>query len=115
MKLAVVGGRDFNNWELLVSEINRLRTLYPIDQLISGGASGADAFAERYAELAKLPIKVLPADWKSHGRAAGPIRNKQIIELSDAVLAFWDGSSPGTKSSIDWAVKLNKPYIIVKY
>jgi hypothetical protein len=52
-------------------------------------------------------------DWAKHGRAAGPIRNKLIISDADYVIAFWDGKSTGTLSSINIAKGLNKPLTII--
>ncbi|MBR6510506.1 MAG: hypothetical protein IKT38_07870, partial [Clostridia bacterium] len=49
------------------------------------------------------------ADWEKYGKSAGPIRNKQMAEVSDYVICFWDEKSKGTKSMIDYAKKLNKP------
>ncbi|MDQ6978134.1 MAG: DUF2493 domain-containing protein, partial [Ghiorsea sp.] len=53
------------------------------------------------------------ADWKQFGRAAGVIRNKTIVENAAHILAFWDGKSPGTQNSINYAKKLNKPLTVI--
>lgn len=77
--------------------------------IVSGCASGADAIGERYAEEKGFAVEKYPADWKRYGRGAGFIRNRQMAEVCDYVICFWDGESKGTKSMIDYAIKKNKP------
>lgn len=107
-KIAIIGSRDFDDYELLKI---KLKPFSPT-QIISGGAKGADALAERYAIDKDIELIIYKADWKKYGRGAGIVRNRQIVEHCDEVLAFWDGQSRGTKSSIDYAKKLNKPVVI---
>jgi predicted Rossmann fold nucleotide-binding protein DprA/Smf involved in DNA uptake len=111
MKIAVVGSRGFNDFEKLEKELNK----YEIDEIISGGAKGADALAEKYAKNHNIPVKVFKPDWRKYKRGAGLIRNKQIVENADIVVAFWDGASKGTKFTIDYAKKLNKKVVIVEF
>lgn len=68
--------------------------------IISGGAEGPDSWAAEWADSGKYNLKVFYADWKTHGKAAGPIRNTQIVEAADRLIAFWDGKSRGTLDSI---------------
>ncbi|MBQ6825554.1 MAG: DUF2493 domain-containing protein, partial [Clostridia bacterium] len=77
--------------------------------IVSGAARGADAIGERYAKENGFRIEKYPADWEKYGKSAGPIRNKQMAEISDYVICFWNEKSKGTKSMIDYAKKLNKP------
>ena len=56
-----------------------------------------------------------PADWERHGRAAGPIRNEEMAEVSDALIAFWDGKSRGTKSMIEIAMRKGLQVAVVRY
>lgn len=60
-----------------------------------------------------LPYKEFPADWEAHGKRAGFIRNQQIVNYADRVVAFWDGESKGTKSTIDMALKAKKRLDVV--
>ncbi len=83
----IAGGRDY---KLTLSDEAWLDTL-PIREVVSGGASGADAGGEAWAKKRGIPIKRFPADWKTHGRAAGPIRNRQMAEYADAVVLFPGG------------------------
>jgi hypothetical protein len=110
MILAVIGSRTFNNYIQLKCELDLFKN---ITMIISGGAQGADTLAERYAKEHDIELRVYYPDWKTYGRKAGPLRNIDIVSAADYVVAFWDGVSPGTKSSIDIAKKLNKPYRII--
>jgi hypothetical protein len=80
-----------------------LAVLPEITKIVSGGAKGADSLAEIYAEKYQLPLIVFKPDWQKYGRGAGIVRNREIIEAADMVVAFWDGSSKGTASSLKFA------------
>lgn len=91
------------------------KLITPITAIVSGGAKGADSLAERYAQENGLEMVIYYPDWEKHGRAAGPIRNRLIVDEADAVVAFWDGKSRGTKSTIDLTLNKNKQLILVNY
>ena len=103
MRLAIVGCRHFDNYELFCKCIESLDMLDNIEYIVSGGATGADSLAERYAREHAIPFKVYPANWAKYGRSAGYRRNKQIVDDADYVVAFWDYKSAGTKSTITLA------------
>jgi hypothetical protein len=111
MRLAIIGSRNFTDWNLLESKIDELK-LKPTE-IVSGGAKGADSLGEKYAKMKNIPIKIYKPDWEKYGKAAGVIRNEDIINYSDRVIAFWDGKSKGTKNSIDHARKLSKKVYII--
>ena len=116
MKIAIVGGRDFNDYDLLKTEVmNYIVDKAHFETLVSGGAKGADALAERLALELSIPIQVFKPDYKRYGRAATVVRNSQIVENSDVIFAFWDGKSKGTLDSINKAKKMNKKLFIVNY
>ena len=117
IKLAVVGGRNFNDYKKLSDRIFDLMDEhdYEIIKIISGGATGADTLAEQFALDQKIETLVFYPDWTRYGKSAGPRRNRQIIEACDVVIAFWDGQSRGTKNSIELANELNKTLFIVKF
>lgn len=83
--------------------------------IVSGHASGADALGERYAQERGYETEIYPADWKTHGRAAGPIRNAQMAAVADALIALWDGKSHGIKNMIETARKHNLQVAVVRY
>lgn len=109
LALAVIGSRDFDDYEFLKKIID----YHPCTQIVSGGARGADTLAKRYAAEHCIPLKEFLPNWDAHGKAAGFIRNKQIVEAVDELVAFWDGESRGTKHSIDLAEQAGKP--VYKY
>lgn len=76
-----------------------------ISAVVSGTARGADEFGEVWAVEKGVDIIQFPADWSKYGKRAGPIRNKQMAENADGLIAVWDGLSRGTKSMIDFAIE----------
>lgn len=111
MKMAVIGGRDFDNYEYMCEVLDE----YDITTVVSGGARGADSLAERYAQERGIPTIIFPADWDKHGRSAGYIRNKDIVDTCDGCVTFWDGISKGTNHSINLADKVGKLLCIAYY
>lgn len=107
MKVIVAGSRSFDDYKRLAFTLS---VLFPAAltagtlKFISGGARGADRLAERFAAEFNVPITVMLADWETHGFAAGVIRNKQMAQEGDVLVAFWDGASPGTRHMIDAAL-----------
>ena len=112
MKIAVIGSRGFEDYIRLEEVLNELNQ---IECIISGGAKGADRLAEVYADANGIPKKIFPAQWGTHGRAAGMIRNKDIVDASDLVIAFWDGASRGTKHTIEYSKKKGVPVKVIRY
>lgn len=116
-KLIIAGGRDFCDYEKL--KIAAAATVYNINAVrvtvISGTALGADRLGEVFAKELNLPLMRFPADWSSNGKAAGYIRNRQMAEVADGLLAFWDGKSKGTKHMIDIATKKGLDVKVVRY
>lgn len=110
-RIIIAGGRNFNDYAYFVASIETVINKDDGVEIISGHASGVDSFAEQYAKENGIALKVFPADWKAYGRAAGPIRNRQMLDYartSDALLiALWDGKSKGTKNIIDKARSLD--------
>jgi hypothetical protein len=78
---------------------------WEISEILSGGAKGGDRLGELYAQKRKIPLKVYPADWKTHGRKAGILRNSEMADDADALIALWDGTSKGTGNMIETATK----------
>lgn len=111
MKLAVVGSRTFNEYPLLCEHLAEYEDL---THIVSGGARGADSLAQRYAEEKGLNMTVHLPDWDKYGKSAGFRRNQYIVDEADAVIAFWDGNSVGTKHTIDITRKTQKYLNIVR-
>jgi predicted Rossmann-fold nucleotide-binding protein len=89
MKILVCGGRNYDDYEAVVKTLSWLGP----DLIIHGGAPGADSLAAEYARETKTPVKAFLADWQTHGRAAGPLRNQQMLDEGkpDLVVAFPGG------------------------
>lgn len=119
MKIIIAGSRNFKDYQIAKSFIyDTLHKWFHAHltsnviighQIVSGGAIGADALGEVYACENDLKIVRFLPDWNKHGKSAGPIRNKEMAEYADALIAFWDGESKGTKNMIDCMKNLNKP------
>ena len=107
-KVIIAGGRDFNDYALLKTKADELlsfkcRTHKIV--IVSGKARGADSLGERYAAEKGYEVSAHPADWDTYGKAAGYRRNAEMAQEADALIAFWDGKSRGTKHMIDLAEK----------
>lgn len=111
--LGVVGGRDFKDYKLMETTLDGFIQSGIDYVIVSGGAKGADKLAEKYAEKKGYDMIIYTPKW-SQGKMAGPLRNQKIVDKSDEIVAFWDGKTPGTKSTIQIARKCEKPVHIVK-
>lgn len=114
MKLIVAGGREFTNYSHLSECIEVNFDLLDLE-IVSGCARGADALGIKFAEENDIPLTKFPADWDRHGKSAGYIRNAEMADYADSLLAFWDGRSRGTKHMIDLARKKGLGVNIVRY
>jgi ribA/ribD-fused uncharacterized protein len=115
-KLAIIGSRNFVDYQTLCEEIAKLPKPSAI---VSGGARGADSLGKKYADEHGIPTEIFPAIWHPQGedgpmdKGAGMKRNTDIIKAADAVLAFWDGDSTGTIDSINKSLMFKKHVKIV--
>lgn len=134
MKLAIIGSRTFDNYDLLKSTIIKYffnSNGFTFNQIISGGAPGADSLGVEYAKERGIDWQEYKAEWcnldlspcrikldkngKKYNVLAGFNRNNDIIKESDLILAFWDGKSTGTKDSLTKAKEAKKPTFIIYY
>ena len=83
------------------------------DLIISGGAQGVDQQAILWAKSKDYPTEEYLADWDKHGKRAGYLRNKLMVEACDAAILVWDGLSKGTKITLDLLQTSDKPYVLV--
>lgn len=113
MKVIIAGGRCFNDYEMLFEFCEKVLSNQNQIEIVSGVANGADKLGEKYAKEKGYPLKQFPADWEKFGKSAGYKRNLEMAEYADALIAFWDKKSKGTKHMIDLAKK-NKLKIRVK-
>ena len=120
MKLAIIGSRTFTNYQLLEDKLSSyyfggITDDWLIYEIISGGAAGADSMGAKFAKEQNIKLTEFLPDWKTHGKAAGFIRNEDIIKNCDEVIAFWDGISRGTQNSLSIAKRLKKPTIVIYF
>lgn len=113
MKIAIVGSRKWPFPEQIKEAVKKIAQKFPDATIVSGGARGVDTWAEQAALEFGLTVEIYPADW-SLGRHAGFLRNQQIVDAADRVLAFWAYGSRGTKDTIDKARRAGKRVVIVK-
>ncbi len=102
MKIAVIGSRS-------ITEVNIGRYISCCEEIVSGGAVGVDSCAAEYAKENGIKLTVFLPQYERYGRAAPIVRNKEIVDYADKIIVFWNGSSKGTLSVINYAKKTGKP------
>lgn len=116
MRLIIAGGRDFNDYDVVLHHMNLwLADHQPPTEIICGGARGADELGKWWAFAHRIRVIEFPADWKQFGRKAGPVRNDQMARYANALLAFWDGESKGTANMIEVAARRGLMVKVVEY
>lgn len=111
MKTIIAGSRDQGDYALLRFIVRQ--SGFPISEVVSGRCElgthtfttkegikvfGVDGLGERWAQDHSVPVAPVPASWKEYGKAAGPMRNRQMAEYADALILMWDGKSKGSRS-----------------
>ncbi len=115
-RVIIAGGRDFNDYDLLEKTIDMLFVNISEEiVIICGMARGADSLGKRYAKRKGYQVSYFPAEWDKYGKAAGYIRNEQMAQNADALVAFWDGVSKGTKHMIETAKRYELKIRIKRY
>lgn len=110
MKVAIVGYRNFNDYKLFKDKITELNL--DITTIISGGCKGADKLAEKYAKELNIPTIIHYPDWSTFGVKAGPLRNTNIVEDAEYVIAFVSKESKGTYDTINKAKQKKIPVTV---
>jgi 3-keto-L-gulonate-6-phosphate decarboxylase len=112
MKTIIAGSRGCNSFSTVCDAISQSGFGDEITEIVSGGALGVDQLGEKFAHKFDIPMKQFLADWKQYDKAAGMIRNREMAEYSQALIAVYDGSSKGTANMIEEAKKRNlKVYV----
>ena len=109
-RVVVAGSRNFGDYERLSAELDKFLVGKKNVVIVSGTARGADRMGEQYAAEHGYKIDQFPAEWGKYHQGAGPIRNMQMVKTADAVVAFWDNQSSGTRNIIDCARQESIPY-----
>ena len=108
MKFLIIGSRSIKSFDISAFVPKN------VDLIISGGASGIDKIAEQYADKNKISKLIIRPQYARYRRGAPIKRNKKMIDICDEILAFWDGISSGTKSSILYAEETNTPIKVIR-
>jgi len=114
-KIAVVGSRSYDTPQDWIEFRKTMLEIIQDDEVmfISGGANGSDTMAEKFAKLYSIPILIWYANWNKFKKSAGFIRNQQIVDNAEELIAFWDGESKGTQHSIELANKKGIPVTVI--
>lgn len=110
MKLIIAGSRHLNpSVEFIESALSMFEWQTPISEVVSGGAYGVDKQGENWAYWRGVKVTIILADWATHKKAAGPIRNRQMAEYADVLLLIWDNESKGSSNMKATMLGMNKP------
>lgn len=112
MKTIIAGSRHITDESLIQKAVDA--SGFEVSVVVHGAARGVDTLAWDWALNKNLPVMSFPADWYGKGRGAGPIRNTEMANYADALIAIWDGKSRGTKDMIDKATKKGLKVFIYK-
>jgi predicted Rossmann fold nucleotide-binding protein DprA/Smf involved in DNA uptake len=107
MKLAIIGSRGLKI-ENLADYVRE-----NVTEIVSGGAKGVDSDAEKYANANGIKLTVFLPEYSRYKKGATRVRNRQIVDYSDQVLALWDGGSKGTVSVIEYSKKQGKKVTVI--
>ena len=103
MRVIVAGSRGITSATLVYSHLDRILGDRPEITVISGTARGVDQLGEQWGMDRGHDVERYPADWDRYGKSAGYRRNEVMAKNADALIAFWDRDSRGTKHMIDLA------------
>lgn len=110
MKVIIAGSRSVTDADRVFEAIEA--SPFGISEVVSGTARGVDRLGEEWAAMNGIEIKRFPADWKRLGSVAGFLRNREMAEYADALIAVWDGKSRGTEHMINLMANRNKPWFV---
>ena len=117
-KVIIAGSREFKDYDFLKEKMDFLLQRKKEKEkivILCGEANGADALGKKYAKERGFAVESYPADWKTHGKAAGPLRNRQMAAAADACVVFWNGFSRGSESMIFEARRANIPLRVFRF
>lgn len=104
--MAIVGSRHFSDPSRVADYVN---SLPPRASIITGSASGVDAAATKAAREKGIPVQVMPASFEELADASkSAARNQRLVDACDVLVAFWDGSSKGTRTTVERALDSGK-------
>lgn len=115
----IVGSRGYTDYASFKSKCDALLAGKTDIEIVSGGASGTDAMAGRYAHEHGYSLQVFPAEWSRYGKRAGYVRNREMhsyifTHADRGVIAFWGGASKGTGHSFALAKEFDNPLRVIR-
>jgi hypothetical protein len=112
MKVLVAGSRTFIDHAYAARALDECyaKSGNAWTVVVTGGARGADMLGEYWAKNNKLQVVTMKPDWNKHGRAAGVLRNSDLVAAADCAVVFWDGQSRGTQDTINKLKSSGKPF-----
>lgn len=114
MKVIIAGSRELIEYSLVQKAVDN--SGFEIKEIVSGGAKGIDELGELFAKKNRLNLKKFPAKWTKYGNKAGMVRNREMAEYADALIAIWNMKSKGTSNMISEAKSLGlKVYVYEVY
>lgn len=114
-RIAIIGSRDFDDYELMRKFVAIWCAEWPPSLFVSGGAEGADVLGEKLADQYNIPKSIIRPDWEKYGKRAGFVRNAEIVDAVDIIFAFWDGYSKGTENAIKHAIDTGKTLFVCRF
>lgn len=113
MRVIIAGSRKYTDYEHFLTCLPLIKD--KVTSVVCGMAAGADSLGKRWAEENNIPVDKYPADWDQYGKSAGYIRNTEMAENADMLIAFWNGrvKNSGTKHMIDIAFKRKLPVMVI--
>lgn len=98
MRVLVCGGRDFDKRSIVFGALDAIHRVTPVTLVATGGARGADWLAEQWADVNRVPLIVMEADWGTYGKKAGPVRNEALLRATKPDLVL---HAPGGRGTAD--------------
>lgn len=116
MKVIIAGTRNAVCMRDVVRamEVYREKTKDSVTEVVSGHCKGADRLGEHWAQERRIPVKKYPPNWQDYGRGAGIIRNKEMADYADTLVALWDGQSKGTANMIN-EMELRGKFVLIHF
>lgn len=111
MKVIIAGSRGIQSYSTVLGAV--MQSGFEISEIVSGCAKGVDSLGERIAEINGIPVKKFPADWEKYGKRAGPLRNIEMGDYADALVAVRLNGSKGTSHMINYMKSLGKPVYVM--
>lgn len=103
MKFIIAGGRNYLFTYRDYDILDWLLLEHRISEVVCGGATGADDYGRRWGNFRQVPVRIFRADWKKHGKKAGPLRNDKMAKYANGCIVFPGGK--GSKNMVEQAQK----------